>query len=843
MTDCLWQYGASQPTPLVVGRRSHAQANGRIRPERGQSGADAAEFHAARAPWHEFGDGARTEPQKKRRGSRHLTLPNLQLSATAAARFFARSDPDGRRHDDPAARWQLLASHLSGVARIARELAQAAAPGDARFHELAFWAGLAHDLGKYTAAFQRRLHAASRGETAERVEHSAHGAALLLKRAPEAAFAIAGHHAGIPAPQGSARGLHERTARVEEEAKVLWECARNDFASRALPFPKTLLAQVPVRPTRDTELSVRMLASVLVDGDRMDAGGQPAALRTLHDAQIWLDRLLAWVEVRAASTPNEVVRTARREVLDACLSAARSEARIFSLTVPTGGGKTLSATALALQRAALGIARTRRLVYVVPYLSIIEQNADVIATAIGADASADAILEHHSGELIEERQGVGEDEAIRTGFEHDAWLARQNWNAPIVVTTSVRFFETLFSNHPSNLRRLHALAGATVILDEVQTLPRGMVGPILTMLRNLTEHWSMTVVFCSATQPAFEREIHSAADDPRFEMGGVQEICPSSMDLFGRLRRVKVTWPGAPTAPHTWAEVAQRIGSERQILCIVNTTRHARKLFDRVADHAGREDLYHLSARMCPLHRLDVLARVRLALAQGGPCRLIATQVVEAGVDIDFPVVLRALGPLDSIAQAAGRCDREGLRTAAAGAAAGEVVVFEPDDEEGASGPPGDYRDATDIARRRAANLNLSLDEPAHMRAYFQELYGEGRAALDVEDLDEFRVRFDFPRIAEKFRIIEDSATVVVPFDEEVERALRRVEEARQWLDEYRRTLQRASISIHRGEFEKVKQARAVYELFEGSNLWVAVKGSWRDDVGFIGHIEGPLIA
>jgi len=354
----------------------------------------------------------------------------------------------------------------------------------------------------------------------------------------------------------------------------------------------------------------------------------------------------------------------------------------------------------------------------------------------------------------------------------------------------------------------------------------------------------MTVVFCTATQPAFEREIHSAPDDPRFEIGKVQEICSPSMDLFGRLRRVKVTWPGGPTAPHTWTEVAQRIGAERQVLCIVNTTRHARELFGRVVDHAGREDLHHLSARMCPLHRLDVLARVRLALAQGRPCRLIATQVVEAGVDIDFPIVLRALGPLDSIAQAAGRCDREGLRTAAAGAPAGEVVVFEPDDEEGSTGPLGDYREATEITRRRAELADLNLDEPAHMRGYFQELYGAGRAALDAEDIDGFRAGLDFPMVAEKFRIIDDSgATIVVPFDEQVERALQRVGGARQWLADHRRTLQRASISIHQSEFQKVKQTGAVYELFEGSGLWVVVKGSYRDDVGFIGHIEGPLIA
>lgn len=767
----------------------------------------------------------------------------LQIAAEQTprvSRWYARSDPDGRKDDDPAGHWQPLASHLSGVARIARCLAAAAAPEDSGFSELAFRAGLVHDLGRYTLAFQQRLHARSRGEQPRRAEHSAHGAALLLDLSPEAAFAIAGHHSGLPAPQGSASGLRERTARVGAEARALWKLACDDLARQSYVVPSGALAPSHLKVGHEAELRTRMLASALVDGDRLDAGGNPPSARTLHDARARLDRLLAWVEVRAASTENEVVRTARREVLDACLAAAASESRFFSLSVPTGGGKTLSATAFALQRAALGTARTRRLVYVVPYLSIIEQNADVLSTTIGPDA----ILEHHSGELIEERHAVDEGGTIPGSFAHDAWLARENWNAPVVVTTSVRFFETLFSNNPGNLRRLHSLAGATVILDEIQTLPRGMVGPILSMLRNLAAHWSMTIVFCTATQPAFERESHSASDDPRFEIGAVQEICVPAMKLFERLRRVRVTWPTAPTAPRTWADVAKCICSEPRVLCIVNTTRHARELFDRVAEIVGHGDLYHLSARMCGFHRLEVLARVRVALEEGRMCRLVATQVVEAGVDIDFPVVLRALGPLDSVVQAAGRCDREGLLTAAAGFPAGRVVVFEADDEGGASGPPGDYREATNITRRRARLADLCLDDPAHIRGYFQELYGAGRAALDAEDISALRRGFDFPAVAEKFRLIDESTvSIVVPFGPDVAPALASVANARRWLAEHRRTLQRASISIHRGEFEKVRQAGAVYELFEGSNLWVAVQGTYREDVGFIGEVEGPLIA
>jgi CRISPR-associated endonuclease/helicase Cas3 len=771
----------------------------------------------------------------------NLDHATAQGSAERDACYFARSDPDGRPADGPGARWQRLAVHLDGVAGIARRLATLAAPEDARFQQLAWWAGLVHDLGKYSQAFQARLRAASLGLQPQRVEHSAHGAAFLKKAAPEAAFAVAGHHAGLPAPKGSASGLFERTERVMAEAAAFWALASNDFRQQGVPFPSDILAQARVLPTHETELRIRMLGSVLVDGDRLDAGGTALQVRTLHDAGARLDRLLAYVQGRATKTRNEVVRTARQEVLDACLAAASLPSRLFSLTVPTGGGKTLSATAFALRRAALGVARTRRLVYVVPFLTILEQNADVLATAVGSDV----VLEHHSGELIAERAAVGEASPLHSGFEEQTWLLRENWNAGVVITTSVRFFETLFSNHPSDLRRLHALAGATVVLDEVQTLPRGMVGPILTMLRNLAEKWSTTFVFCTATQPAFERDQRSAANDPRFRPGEIHEICPPSLQLFPRLQRVQVRWPGGPQlTPQTWEEVAERVVIARQVLCIVNTTRHARELFDRIRALNTGAGLLHLSARMCPLHRLRVLAEVRDALAKDLPCRLVATQVVEAGVDIDFPLVLRAMAPLDSIAQAAGRCDREGLATARAGQPAGEVVVFDIQDERHVSGPPGVYREATAITRRRTQSSAVRIDEPSHVRGYFEELYGAGRVALDAEGIDGLRRSFDFPMVAEKFRIIDDNGrSIVVEYTEEVSRALASVSAAREWLAEHRRTLQRATIAIHHGEFIKVRAEGAVYELFDGANLWVAAAGSYREDVGFVGHIDGPLIA
>lgn len=759
----------------------------------------------------------------------------------AGRTYFARSDPKGLPPEAAGATWQSIAAHLSTVAELAQGRALSAAPDDERFAAVAQWAGLFHDLGKYTDAFQRRLRAASVGETADRVEHSGHGAAVAAQRKLiDAAFAIAGHHAGLPKAKGDASSLAERVKRVQTEAEALLSVASADLARHGCALPPENLSPPPGSP-RDstTELAIRMLASVVVDADRLDAAGCDTAERTLHDASTRLERLLAVVSERSDRVRNTAVREARRDTLNACLAAAEWDDRFLSLTVPTGGGKTFAATAFALKRAALRPLDARRVIYVVPYLSIIEQNAKVLAAAVGEDA----ILEHHSGELLGEAMRADEGAPLHGGLQRDAWLARENWNAPVVVTTSVRFFDTLFSNRPADLRRLHAIARSVVILDEVQTLPRDLIGPILTMLRDLCDRWRTTIVLCTATQPAFERG--ERKDDRRLKQGTVREIAPPSLDLFGRLRRVAAAWPGQGAEPArvTWDEVAERLASEDRGMCIVNTTRHARALFQLLAARVDPRSCWHLSARMCPLHRLQVLHEIREALARGGPCRVVATQVVEAGVNLDFPVVFRAMAPLDSIVQAAGRCDREGELSLRAGHPAGRLVVFEPVLDSDSDGPPGVYREATGITRRLSASGLLDLDGAATVHRYFDELYGNP-PALDANDIDACRARLDFPAVAEKFQLIpDDSSPIVVEWTAEVGAALRHVAAARCFVPEHRRLLQRASVSIRAGELQQVKRTGAVYELFEHSDLWIASSGAYRDDVGFVGCIEMPLIA
>lgn len=590
-------------------------------------------------------------------------MPEIGTQAQPSE-YYARSDPNGMGPTTPGAQWQLLRDHLRAVSTNARNLMAAARPNHESLIDAAGSGGLLHDLGKYGNRFQQRL----LGDPV-RVEHSGHGAARALGfGAVDVALAIAGHHAGLPALVGTASSLRARVERCARETETLWELVERDFESHGLDRPAGAPPSVPSgMPAARLDLQARMLASVLVDADRLDAGRQDSSPYTLSDAQTRLQRLLAYIEKRAARTPQGAVRAARRAVLDACLSAAEWPQRLLSLTVPTGGGKTLASMAFALRRIALLPNRYRRVLVVVPYLTIIEQNASVLAEAVGADA----ILEHHSGELRHER----DDESGLHGAGAES--ATENWNVPIVVTTSVRFFESLFSNRPADLRRLHNIARSIVVLDEVQVLPRHLLRALLSMMRGLADDWGTTFLFCTATQPALERPTGAQPSDPRWEPGSVSEVIPQPKQLFSVLERVRVSWPGCDGRPArlSWSDLAKLIAQEHRALCIVNLRRHAAELYQALVALDGVESarVWHLSTRMCAEHRLDVLGKVRQQLAEEAnrPCHVVATQLVEAGVDLDFPAVFRAMGPFDAIAQAAGRCDREGHATEAAGAPAG----------------------------------------------------------------------------------------------------------------------------------------------------------------------------
>ncbi len=726
--------------------------------------------------------------------------------------FWAHSDPAGLSEDDPDSRWQKLSAHLGNVAELAEFFAREAQPNDLAFHRAARAAGLLHDFGKYTQNFQLKI----RGQGAGNAVHAAHGAWLAReKQAADVAFAIAGHHAGL---QDKAV-LKEQTSRVSEDARAILESAKADCPALEECFgPEALLAPPDTNGTDSFDVRTRMLFSCLVDADRTDTGRHygtyfEAFPETLRPEER-LRRLLTFVGQRASRVAAGAVKSARQEVLQACLKAAGEEGNLFSLTVPTGGGKTLASMAFALERARRHPERVRRIVVVIPYLSIIEQNAEVFRQALGPEA----VLEHHSGDF-------GRDEP-EDPYTHPARRqATETWNAPIVVTTSVRFFESLFSRRPGDLRRMHNLARSVVILDEVQTLPRHFLGPILRMIRTLAEEWDTSFLFCTATQPAFEKR-NGAARDLRWQAGTVREIVPQPAHLFLNLKRVSVEWR---SGKRSWNEIARELCECRQALCVVNTRRQARGLFSEVQGLAGhRAGVFHLSTLMCAAHRLERLAEIRDWVSRGDDCLVVSTQLVEAGVDLDFPVVFRALGPFDSIAQAAGRCDREGRLTQAAGRPAGRVIVFDPED---AGQPSGVYSEATGYTRSLAAEGLFGIDDPAMIRLYFERLYGDADLGNDLQEL---RDKQCFREVDRRFEMIaERTQAVIVPYDAKARELIQKLRSGSPMDSKLMRSAQRYTVGLYPQEILAGRQG-AIAEVRPGTEIFFCLEGFYDGPVGIV---------
>ncbi len=528
----------------------------------------------------------------------------------------------------------------------------------------AFWIGLWHDLGKANPDFQNYLKAADQGISSESVPHAFAGASLLYRLLwgqqqndnwKDLALPIAGHHAGL---HDVGRLALKLDAYASEHSELLKQLV--DFAKR-LPTPPEW------RPSKlsdhERELFIRMTFSALVDADYLDtqAHFEPdlaVARQGYPDmGALWSrfennqQSLLAATDVN--SDVNPILRAIRREVYDACLAAGNGKPGFYRLTVPTGGGKTRSGLAFALQHAlANRDCGMRRVIVAIPYTSIIEQTAREYRRILGNDA----VLEHHSQVPIPENESQNK-EQVRLR------LASENWDAPVIVTTNVQLFESLFSNRPGKVRKLHNIAGSVIILDEAQTLPVGLLAPVLDLLKTLVKHYGVSVVLSSATQPAF----HSISGVAPIDIIPKQRFEAHFKDLA----RVRYT---RRTEKLSWTELASELRSNKrtQIMVVLNSRKDALRLLDELKETSG---VFHLSTLLCGWHRKTVLRLVKRRLQHGLPVRLVSTQVVEAGVDIDFPEVWRALGPLDRIVQAAGRCNREGRILEK-----GQVVIFEPVD-------------------------------------------------------------------------------------------------------------------------------------------------------------------
>ena len=676
--------------------------------------------------------------------------------------YYAHSAQDELGNLLPYEHWQTLQNHASNVGNLAAAFAQ-----NFGADEIACYTGQLHDLGKYSLPFQKRL----KGE-AKSVDHATAGAKIAVERWGNAigklmAFCIAGHHAGLA--NGNGEGDNRSTLKDRLALQFGTDIpALDNQWQQEIKLPQNL-SDPPLKadahhPYFSYAFFTRMLYSCLVDADYLDTeafysnlenkaverGGYPDLNALQHNFNQFINtfrrRITQASEQTEAEKRNAALNRLRSEILDHAVEQAAQPQGLFTLTVPTGGGKTFTSMAFALEHAKQH--GMRRVIYVIPFTSIIEQNAAEFRKAFG-ELGEQAVLEHHSTFDDDKLQ----DEATKDKLR----LVSENWDVPIVVTTAVQFFESLFADRSSRCRKLHNIAGSVIILDEAQMLPLNLLLPIMQAIKELAQNYRCSVVMCTATQPAVQAE-------NGFYRGfeNVREIAPKPTALFDKLRRTTVQHIGTQTD----ADLLAKLGEHPQMLVIVNNRSHARSLYDQ-AKHL--EGTFHLTTLMCAKHRSQKLDEIRGRLKNGEPCRVIATSLIEAGVDVDFPLVMRAEAGLDSVAQAAGRCNREGKRPSENSF----VWIFTL--EEQWKAPPELAAQAA-VMRLTADSFSNDLLSTQAVAAYFAELYQLKGGELDNKKILKMHndtgqsLDFPFQTIADQFRMIESHMQpLIIPFDGEAE--------------------------------------------------------------------------
>lgn len=716
-----------------------------------------------------------------------------------------RQDEAGVWYEHP------LDEHLLAVAELAAKFADAFNSQD-----WARLAGLWHDIGKFREKFQQYIKTVS-GYDAEahiegapgRVDHSTTGAIHAIEKLGMQgriiAYLIAGHHAGLTDWNSVEGGGSSLFQRVEGGKK------KGYLQEALLAAPVSNIFEQPRPASRPPQgslaLWIRMLFSCLVDADFLDTerfmDEGKNELRSLHpslpELRSAFDDYMADKAVKASDT---LVNRIRANVLRQCRKKAALPSGLFSLTVPTGGGKTLSSMAFALNHAEHH--GKPRVIYVIPYTSILEQTANIFREIFGAEN----VIEHHSN-LDPDR----EDSRSR--------LATENWDAPIVVTTNVQFFESLFASRTSRCRKLHNIVNSVVVLDEAQLLPPEFLAPILHVMQDLASpSYKVSFVLSTATQPAFSSR-------PKFAgLNDVRELMDNPEKLYVDLKRVEAELPDDFNVPRTWESIAEDLQQHDSVLCIVNSRKDCRELHALMP-----KDTIHLSALMCGQHRSKVIAAIRQRLKDGIPTRVVSTQLVEAGVDMDFPVVYRALAGLDAVAQAAGRCNREGVLPGM-----GRVVVFVPPKPAA----PGLLRKAQqsgqEIMRLTPIDSVTQTRDPLtreRFEAYFQHYYAsinsldeEGIVGLlDMHNQAGARKgEFNFRTAAEKFRLIKDEGqTAVIVRYGESHKLIEALEAGRDMEPHQRRAilrrLQRYTVNIREDECKKLLDSRDIREIFSGVHV------------------------
>lgn len=663
---------------------------------------------------------------------------------------------------------QSIEAHLKGTGELAETFAAdfgAAANGKL--------CGLAHDIGKYSDEFQLRL----RG--GKKVDHATAGAIECFKiKAAFEAVCVIGHHSGLPnvghkdADTTESQTFFGRKLRAEQGG--IPDYRKNWNGHIALP-------QDYFRPSGRgfaTAFYIRMLYSCLVDADYIDTEtfmNGDAGRGNYEPLSALCDKLTAYIS--KWNNPTREIDILRQKILNSCIEKASAPRGIFSLTVPTGGGKTVASMAFALNHAAAN--SMKRIIYVIPYTSIIEQNAKVFRDILGQEN----VVEHHSQVSHELSEDADE-------LEYRSALATENWDAPVIVTTAVQFFESLYANRSSKCRKLHNIANSVIIFDEAQMIPSNNLRPCVAAIAELVRAYNATAVLCTATQPAIDEMLLEYS-----KKESVVELCPDVDGMFEKFRRTSFEKEGRLTTD----ELVSRLESQQQVLCIVNTRKFAQEVYEALPS----EGRFHLSTLMCPVHRKQKLDEIRERLKSGKTCRVVSTSLIEAGVDVDFPRVFREMAGLDSILQAAGRCNREGKRSAESSI----VTVFESENK--VNKLIAVNRDAAEETVRDWTQPNTTSTIERYFKAYRDFLRNDDKSgviAASEKGISGCGLPFEW--IAKEFKLIDQNTFTVYISVGEGKELISRLREGERSRELYRKAGM-YSVSIYENHFNALINAGA----------------------------------
>lgn len=658
-------------------------------------------------------------------------------------------------------RIQTIKEHLEGTASLAQSFAEKFGKG-----EWGYCCGMLHDIGKYSEEFQQKIS----NDTDKRVDHSTAGAQLCDKKGGYYSvlrYCIAGHHAGIPdyGNTGLSSSLCGRLKKtIPDYQKYKEDIQIPELHTNPIVFDK--------EKNMDFSLSmfIRMLYSCLVDADFLDTENFMNAGCSERIAgesmEILLGKLEKHIEEWLKNADTDTVNGRRTEILKHCLKSGKNKKGMFRLTVPTGGGKTIDSLAFALKHAVEN--QMDRIIYVIPYTSIIEQNAQVFREILGEEN----VLENHCNV---EYEGSEDFKPMQ--------LASENWDKPVVVTTNVQFFESLFSNRSSKCRKLHNISNSVIIFDEAQMIPLDYLKPCMSAIESLVADYAASVVLCTATQPAL---------DSFLSENNIKELCPRVQEQFSFFERVNFQRFGSISKEFLAAQLKQ----QDNVLCIVNTRKRAQELYELVQG----EGVFHLSTNMYPKHRKQVLQNVRNHLKQKEKCILISTSLVEAGVDLDFDCVYRQISGIDSMIQAAGRCNREGLKKKEEST----VYIFDFEDMKPVQNQKLQISTANAVLKDHEQISDLKS-----IQEYFLRLYHYRGASLDKKNImDEFKnLQYNFAKVSKEFKLIEqETKTVFISREDEAKQLLKEIT-LKGMSREHIRKAGKYSVQIFKQEFDLLNDA------------------------------------